>query len=153
MKLRILSTLVLSIAVSACGGAANENTNGNTTTNSNPAAGMTPAPNIDSAATPPVAQKLTESAPGIDPNTRPREIKPGSSPIPGIPNAKDAVIKTDPNKSPAPGIPSENEIRKMLNTPQDANVVNRPSGPNATSRSGNEPANKSRRSLGGKVDK
>lgn len=147
MRSLLLFCVVAAIASAACSDSSTDPTR-SSSVNGTPSNVSQPGP----SPTPVVLESVTEAAPGIDPNARPREIKPGSSPIPGIPNAKDAEIKVDPNVSPAPGIPSENEMKRMMKMRPDPNEVNNPKPSNSVQRETDPPTNKSRRPLGGKVE-
>lgn len=82
------------------------------------------------------------STPGI-PDANSANLSKGATPTPGIPDP--ATIGKTPmpkNTPPIPGIPSEEELKKQMNTPRNADDVNKVPPAGAIENPGKRPADK-----------
>lgn len=130
-----LSVLTFSIFALACGQVPEENVNSSNTSQIT----NTRIQNVDANNLPPglsgspVVTAANNAGPGIPANANiaARPLEKGTTPTPGIPDPKDAVMRPKPGATPTPGIPDPETLKRQMEQMRKAgaaNVNQRPPG-------------------------
>ena len=83
------------------------------------------------------------STPGI-PSANNANLPKGATPTPGIPDPSASKTPMPKNTPPIPGIPSEEELKKQMNTPRNADDVNKIPPAGSISNTGTRPIDRKR---------